>query len=108
MASLGSRAILRGLGDVIFHPKNDGCTTRACKVVFSLSSVSLSFLGMLERLDDITSKMLSLLQPKGTNSEINTLCLPRSKLMGKENSIMLNRPSRTPQHSVYLYIRHSV
>lgn len=57
-------------GGHLFHPDSNGLSTRYCKRVF-LSLVPFSFLVMLELYTgNIISMMLSLLPPKGTNSEM--------------------------------------
>lgn len=71
MASSRNRSILHGLGNILFHPTSNGFTTKDCEIVF-LSPEPFSFLGVLESLYNIISKMLSLLPPEGTNSAMHS------------------------------------
>ena len=41
MASIGGRALLHGLGDVLLHLKKDGWTKRACKIFLSFFCATL-------------------------------------------------------------------
>ena len=99
MAFSGSGSIPPDFGGHSFCSQEPCYTTRACKVVFLFLSF-LSFLGMLESVCSIFFKMLSLLQPKGANSE---MC-PGKPCLWQTELYLVDVPPHGARGPIYLIV----